>query len=77
MQKTKKSKSRLAAGILSGALLLTSMTACGPGAPASTGNESDANFPSESIGKRVIRLDGERITALLESVMPFFVLIIL
>ncbi|MEG1427008.1 MAG: RbsD/FucU domain-containing protein [Oscillospiraceae bacterium] len=32
----------------------------------------DANFPAESIGERVIRADGDTVTALLESIMPFF-----
>lgn len=33
---------------------------------------ADANFPAESMGKRVIRADGDTIISLLQSVMPFF-----
>lgn len=33
---------------------------------------ADANFPAETCGQRVIRADGDTVTALLESVMPFF-----
>jgi len=32
----------------------------------------DANFPAQSLGKRVVRLDGERISSLLQSIMPLF-----
>jgi len=33
---------------------------------------ADANFPAESLGRRVIRADGDTVTELLESIMPFF-----
>jgi L-fucose mutarotase len=33
---------------------------------------ADGNFPSESIGKQVIRCDGHGVAALLEAVLPFF-----
>ncbi len=33
---------------------------------------ADANFPAESLGQRVIRADGDRVTELLKSILPFF-----
>jgi L-fucose mutarotase len=33
---------------------------------------ADANFPAHSVGHRVIHADGDTITALLESILPFF-----
>lgn len=32
----------------------------------------DANFPSESMGSRVLRADGDSVLTMLEAVMPFF-----
>lgn len=32
----------------------------------------DANFPADSLGKRVVHADGDTILSLLESLMPFF-----
>lgn len=32
----------------------------------------DANFPADSIGKRVVHADGDTVTGLLQSLMPFF-----
>ena len=34
----------------------------------------DANFPAESLGKKVIHMENSRITEILEAVMPFFAL---
>lgn len=34
----------------------------------------DANFPAESMGKKVIHMENSRITEILEAVMPFFTL---
>lgn len=34
----------------------------------------DANFPAESVGRRVIHMENSRITEILEAVMPFFAL---
>ncbi|MEZ3505369.1 MAG: hypothetical protein K1W10_00120 [Lachnospiraceae bacterium] len=34
----------------------------------------DANFPAESIGRRVIHMESSEITEILEAVMPFFTL---
>lgn len=33
---------------------------------------ADANFPGESLGKRIVRADGIRITDLLEAILPLF-----
>ncbi len=35
---------------------------------------ADAHFPGESFGKRVLRADGLRIPALLEAILPLFIL---
>lgn len=34
----------------------------------------DANFPAQSVGKRVIHMENSKITEILEAVMPFFAL---
>lgn len=34
----------------------------------------DANFPAETIGKKVIHMENSRATEILEAVMPFFAL---
>lgn len=33
---------------------------------------ADAHFPGESLGKRVVRADGLRVTDLLEAILPLF-----
>ena len=35
---------------------------------------ADAHFPGETVGKRVLRLDGLRIPALLDGILPLFAL---
>ncbi len=35
---------------------------------------ADAHFPSETYGKRVLRADGLKIPALLDAILPLFVL---
>lgn len=35
---------------------------------------ADAHFPGESLGRRVLRADGLRIEALLDAILPLFVL---
>lgn len=32
----------------------------------------DANFPADSMGQRVVHLEGNRVTEILEALMPFF-----
>lgn len=32
----------------------------------------DANFPAESMGQRVIHMEGSRVTDIMEALMPFF-----
>src|SRR4029077_2821671 len=35
---------------------------------------ADAHFPGESVGKRVLRSDGIRVTSLLDGILPLFAL---